>query len=182
MKRTLIAVALVMLLVAVAAQAQAPAPKPGPEHKKLEIFVGDWTYEGEYHATPYGPAGKCSGKQTVRPILGGFFIEVRSEEKGAAGNIQYYEIDGYDPVAKKYTWSGFDNTGSSYAVTYTFDGSTMIYSGTQIIGAKEYRMRGTATFAPDLMSDVLKTEISADGKTWTPILEAKFTKTKSLPK
>ena len=182
MKRTLIAVALAMLLVAVAVQAQAPAPKPGPEQKKLELWVGDWTYEGEYHATPYGPAGKCTGKQTVRPILGGHFVEFRSEEKGAAGNIQYHEIDGYDPVAKNYTWNGFDSNGCSQAVTYTFAGNTVTYSGTQIIGAKQYKIRGTIVFAPDLMSDVAKNEISVDGQTWTPIFEGKFTKVKSSPK
>ena len=45
MKRTVIAVALMLLLFAVSAQAQAP--KPSLERKKLEPWVGDWTYEGE---------------------------------------------------------------------------------------------------------------------------------------
>ena len=58
MKRIVIAVGLMMLLFAVVAQAQTPAPKPGPEHKKMEIWVGDWTFEEEDFATPFAPAGK----------------------------------------------------------------------------------------------------------------------------
>ncbi len=79
MKRIAIAVALVVLLFAVASQAQTPAPKPGPEHKKLDIWVGDWTCESEDHATPFNPAGKSSAKGSVKSILGGFFVEWRME-------------------------------------------------------------------------------------------------------
>jgi len=182
MNRTLIAVALVMLLAAVAVQAQAPAPKPGPEHKKLEIWIGDWTYEGEYHATPLGPAGKCTGKVAIRPILGGFFVEFRSEEKGSSGTTQYLEIDGYDPVARKYFWNGFDSQGLNEAVTYTIEGNMVAYSGTLVIGAKQAKSRGTFVFAPDFMSYAAEYEISVDGKAWMTFFEGKFTKAKSSPK
>ncbi len=43
MKRIVIAVGLIMLLLAVSGAAQTPAPKPGPEHKKLMIWVGEWS-------------------------------------------------------------------------------------------------------------------------------------------
>ncbi len=34
-----------------AALAQQPteSPKPGPEHRKLQVWCGEWTYEGESH-------------------------------------------------------------------------------------------------------------------------------------
>lgn len=143
MKRTLIAVALLMLLIAVATQARAPAPNPGPEHKKLEIWIGDWTYEGEYYrATLFGPAGKCTGKVAVRPILGGFFVEFRSEEKGAAGTTEYLEINGDDPVARKYIWHGFDSQGLNETVTYTIEGNTVAYAGSLVIGGRQAKSKG----------------------------------------
>ena len=182
MKRTVIAVGLIALFFALAARAQAPAPKAGPEQKKLGIWVGDWTYEGESKATPLGPAGKFSGKFTVRPILGGFFVEFRGEEKGPSGPSQWVEIDGYDPVNKKFTWNGFDSDGGVETVNYTIDSNTVTYSGTMALGDKQYKMKGTVVFTPDFMSDVEKREISLDGKTWTPIFETKFTKAKSSPK
>lgn len=46
-------VALSAFLAKARAQAQ---PKPGPEHKKIEIAVGEWTHEGSTEATPLGPA------------------------------------------------------------------------------------------------------------------------------
>ena len=182
MQRTLSAVALVMLLAAVAVQAQAPAPKPGPEHKKLEIWIGDWTYEGEYHATLFGPAGKCTGNVAVRPILGGYFVEFRSEEKGAAGTTQYLEIDGYDPVARKYIWHGFDSQGLNETVTYNIEGNTVAYAGTLVIGGRQAKSRGSFVFSPGFMSYAAEYEISVDGKAWMTFFEGKFTKVKSSPK
>ena len=55
----------------------ADQPQPGPEHKRLEVWVGEWTYEGEAKETPIGPAGKFAGKLTGRMVLNGFFLEAR---------------------------------------------------------------------------------------------------------
>jgi hypothetical protein len=182
MKRNVIMVALVVLFLSIAAQAQAPVPKPGPEHKKLEIWVGDWTYEGENKATPLGPAGKYSGKNSTKPILGSFFIEFRGEDKGPAGTLQWVEIDGYDPLIKKYTWNNFSSDGGVQTVTYTIEGQTVSYSGTQILGGKQAKIRGTCVFTPDFVSNVDKREVSFDGKTWMPLWELKAIKVKSSPK
>ena len=179
MERTVIAVGLIALFFAVAAQAQAPVPKPGPEHKKLEIWVGDWTSEGESKATPLGPAVKHSDKVSVRKILGGFFLESRAESNGVP---QYFDIDGYDPVNKKYTWNFFISDGSFIVGTYTLEGKTEAYSGTVTSGDKQYKIRGTIVFAADLNSAIEKAELSFDGKTWMPVYEGKYIKAKSSSK
>jgi hypothetical protein len=183
MKRIAIAFALVVLLFAIVAQAQTPEPKAGPEQKKLGIWTGDWVAEGENKATPLGPAGKYSLKSSIRKILGGFFVEFRVESNGPSGASQYYEIDGYDAVNKKFTWNGFDSSGMVSVVTYTLEGNTCAYSGTITWGDKQYKLRGTFVFAADLNSYVLKDELSVDGKTWMPKSEEKGTKAKkSSPK
>ena len=181
MKRIVIMVAMAVLLLSVAAQAQAPLPKPGPEHKKLEIWLGDWTFVEEGPATPFGPAYKISGKSSVKPILGGLFIEFRVEAKGTAGPVQYFEVDSYNPATKKYTWNGFASDGSIHTVAYTIEGTSVPYSGTEVINGKQAKIRGTITFTPDFMSCEEKREISADGKTWMPFFANKFTKVKSSP-
>ena len=182
MKRITIMVALAVLLMSVAAQAQAPAPKPGPEQKKLHVWNGDWTYEGESKATPFGPAGKISGENNTKPILGGFFIEFRGEDKGPAGTTHWYEIDGYNPVTKKYTGNCFFSDGTVQTVTYTIEGQTVCYSGTQVLGGKQAKIKGTAVFVSDFMSNVDKREVSFDGKVWMPLSELKVTKVKSSKK
>jgi hypothetical protein len=174
MKRIGFAIGLVILVFAGALQAQTVAPKPGPEQMKLNVWVGDWTYEGENYATPLGPAGKYVGKQMVRPILGGFFVEFRGED----GIGSWYEVDGYDAVNKKFFWNGFSSDGSVNAVTYTIDGTTVEYSGTVRLGEKQDRIRGTCVFAADFMSFVDKRELSTDGQTWMPNFQSKSIKTK----
>ena len=181
MKHIVRVVGLMASLSALALQAQTSAPKPGPEHQKLNIWVGDWTFEEESQATPLGPAGKFVGKGTVRPILGGFFVEFRTEGKGPAGPGQYFEVDTYDAMNKRYTWTGFTSGGEVHSVTYTIDGTKVNYSGTVLKGDKEYKIRGTIVFTDDFMSDIEKRELSVDGQTWMPQFQSKWIKTKKSP-
>ena len=68
--KTLITLIAAACLVGTAfGQQPNPSPTPGPEHKKLEIWVGDWTYEIVAQASPLGPASTFTGKNTARPIL-----------------------------------------------------------------------------------------------------------------
>jgi hypothetical protein len=39
-------VGVLAMMVSVALQAQGP--KPGPEHKKLAVFLGSWSVDGEF--------------------------------------------------------------------------------------------------------------------------------------
>jgi ketosteroid isomerase-like protein len=178
MKKLIMLIAVVCLAQAALGQQPAQTPKPGPEHQKLAILLGDWTYEGQAKDSPLGPAGKFSGKMTARPILGGFFVESRGHETAPGWDIDWVETDGYDPVGKKYTWAGYDSGGGSAAATYTLDGATMSYAGTMTVDGKQYYVRGTSVYAPDLMSCADKREISTDGKTWAPFAESKATKVK----
>lgn len=164
--------------VGATAFAQQPntSPIPGPEHKKLEIWLGDWTYETIAQASPLGPAGKYVGKNTTRPILGGLFVEFRGEDKGPTGTTQWTETDGYDPLNQRYIWKGFASDGSFNDVSYTIEGTKVTHSGTVCTGGKTYRIRGTVVFAADFLSNVEKREISTDGKTWMPLWECRATK------
>jgi len=182
MKHGAIVIGMAVLIGAAALQAQSPAPKPGPEHKKLEIWVGNWTYESENKATPYQPAGKFSGTAKVRPVLGGFFVEWRGEEKGPSGTHRWLEIDGYDALNKKFMWNCFFSDGSFNTVTYTIEANTAKCSGSSLQGEKQYKFRASVVFAPDLMSSVEKGEISVDGKTWMPSYENRWAKIKSSAK
>ena len=52
--RSLFTLAIVCTLV-LTAGAQGQSPAPGPEHKRLEVFVGNWTFQGEAKAAPGQP-------------------------------------------------------------------------------------------------------------------------------
>ena len=164
-------------------QAQAPAPKPAPEVKNLSVYLGHWTYEGESKPGPWGPGGKFTGERDVRWILRGFYLETRVREKGAAGESQSVEIDGYDPVNKTFTWAVYVDNGEMASGVATFSsGTTETYSGKSIVGGKQYLERGTDLFAPDLLSFTEKDEASTDSKTWMTVWEYKATKSQPAPK
>jgi len=176
MKRFIIAVSVVVLVFAVGLQAQTSAPKPGPEHKRVEIFVGHWTYVGEYIAGPLGPGSKVTGEYTGQMILGGFFFQGQWVEKGPSGEVRGVETFGYDPVTKSYAQSQYQDDGSIGSGAYTDHGNIWNYTGTWLLGGKRYMVRMTITFATDLMSITGKGEISADGNSWAPFVDLKYTK------
>jgi len=78
-------------------------PTPGPEHKKLEVFVGEWNFEGESRAVPalgMTDAGKVSYRHVNQMANGGFFLEARRtgmEPRGAVPGLFVYS---YNAVSK----------------------------------------------------------------------------------
>jgi len=176
-------VAIVLILCAsitavLFAQAPAQMPKPGADHKKLEAFVGSWTYEGEAKKNPFGPAGKITGTDVYEMLPGGFFLQHRWDEKNPLGNVKGTEIWGYNPLKKTYTYNYFSSLGemgsggiTSMGNTWSFQGSGTTYDG------KTASARGTLIFASPT-SLMVKVEASPDGKTFTPAFEGKWTKTK----
>jgi ketosteroid isomerase-like protein len=156
-------------------------PKPSPEHHKLQLWFGEWTYEGESQTTFLGPGGKFTGRMTGRPILDGFGAEYVFVENGPSGETRMIEINCYDPVAKNYPGICISSDGSFFQRTFTMNGNVATCEATFVTGGKQHKIRGTVVFAPDLMSDVEKREISTDGKKWAPLFESKFTKVKAAP-
>ncbi len=178
MRRIMIVIGISMLLAAVALQAQTQTPKPAPEYKAYDVWIGDWQYEGTSMASPLGPAGKYSGKQTVRWVLNGFFVEFRSEEKGPQGNVEVIELDWYDAATKSYPWQAFSNNGDMVSAIGTVSGNVWKNSGTFTHSGIRYQFRNVITFSADGMSTTWKNEISTDGKTWQVLAEGKATKIK----
>jgi hypothetical protein len=167
---------LLLLLVvcfATAMQAQAPAPKPGPELKKLHVFVGHWTYEGQAKPGPLGPGGKSSGEFSGQMILGGFFFQGRQTEKGALGNLVIW---GYDAVNKNFDFDAFLEGGTRMTGVVTISGNTFTWAGKVVAAGRSYPVRGQIVVAADLMSGTETGEISPEGKTWTPFFENRYTK------
>jgi ABC-type uncharacterized transport system ATPase component len=115
-------------------------------------------------------------------ILGGFCLQCRGTEKGPAGETQALEIMGYDPVNKNFFDEVYGSDGGRSSAALTVAGNTWTEAGKLVIAGKQYQVRGTYALAPDLASATAKSEISVDGKTWTPWGETKLTKTKPAAK
>ena len=182
MQRISVLLFVLFFCFATAMQAQAPTPKPDPEVKKLHVFLGHWTYEGEYKPGPLGPGGKFAGEDDGQMILGGFFFQARWTEKGPTGEGRGLELDGYDPVNKNFSSELYFDDGSRFSGVLTITGNTWTYAGRWVSGGKQYQYKGTFVLAPDLTSGTYKDEISLDGKTWTTCEESRYTKVQPAPK
>ena len=156
--------------------AQQP-PKPPPEQKKFDAWMGTWSYEGEGRDSPLGPAGKFTGKCIGRPILNGFFFELRLEEK----DWQSVQIHWYDAGAKTYRHIGFQSDGRVVAGTGTWNGVAWSAAWTTVHRGVEYRGRSQIILAADGKSITNPGELSVDGKTWMPFCESKWTKISDVP-
>ncbi len=154
----------------------AQAPKPPAEAAKLALWVGTWKYEGDVKASPLGAAAKLSGTQTGRMVMNGFFLEWKGEEKGAFGGVQWSEMDGYDPVAKNYPFTGYQNDGTTSAGANVVSGDTWKMTGTLTVKGVVYRQRATGTFSANGKTYAWTADLSTDGKTWIPWVVGKSTK------
>jgi hypothetical protein len=173
MRTLMLVVFAIFFSFSVFGQETSQQSKPAPELKKLANYLGQWRYEGEYKASPFGPAMKMTGNATGEMILGGFFLEWRWKEQPGTQGV---EIIAYDPINKNYSASYFSDDGSRAQGAYLLDPSKNSYSGKLNTGGKQIPMRVIEVFAPDQKSFTQKIELSIDGKSWTPLFEGRYTK------
>jgi hypothetical protein len=84
MARLTILTFVVRLVLSKATVAQE-APEMAAELKKLDQFVGNWTWEGEMKPGPMLPGSDFTGKETCEWFEGGFALICRSEGQESAG-------------------------------------------------------------------------------------------------
>ncbi len=157
--------------------AQTPPSKPGPEHKKIEYYVGTWTVESNVKASPFGPAGTNTIKQTYELLPGGFFILSRWDGKTTMGPVQGLAVLGYNSVMKAYTWNGFDNFGWHGTGKGTLQGAKWSWTTESYVGDKVIKGRYTET-ETSATAYTFKFEMQGDNGSWSTVEEGKATKTK----
>ena len=167
--KVFVSVVLLAGLSAGSVRAEAEAPKPGPEHAKLGILVGDWTYEGKTADTKES----FTGTITTRFVLGGFFVEDKWEETAGAARLSGVQMFGYDAAAKGYFVNGYSSDGSRYAGGVTIEGDVLTSTWVEALGQGATRLvKGVWTFDPDQSGFTAVWQTSRDGgRTWTPWLE-----------
>jgi Protein of unknown function (DUF1579) len=86
-------------------QALAEAGKPGPEHKKLEPFVGQWTFTLKLWTDPNQSPAELKGTIERKWIMDGRFVqETARGECGQTGKtFEGLSLVGYDAAQKKFT-------------------------------------------------------------------------------
>jgi hypothetical protein len=95
---------------------------PQPEHKLLERFAGEWTFEKK-SAPNDASAPQSVGTGTITAeLLGGFFVVCRWSGKLYETDYKAFQSLGYDLEKKKYTGCWVDSFMSyRWELSGTFD-------------------------------------------------------------
>jgi hypothetical protein len=123
------------------------ALKPGPDQQKLHYFVGKWNLQSDIKASPFGPAGKNTGTETVELGPNGFSIVFENEIQGPAGVTRNTGILSFDAGAKVYNYYGVDSTGGVSVGRGTATGNTWTWSTESKVQGKTVKGRATITTA-----------------------------------
>ncbi|MBZ5685828.1 MAG: DUF1579 domain-containing protein [Acidobacteriia bacterium] len=166
------------LILAASAVAQMPMPKPGPEHKKLDVFAGSWTLEGDMKPGPMGPGGKVTENETCEWMEGGFFLACHVKFSSAAmGNGSGQSFLGYSENDKAYTYRAFNSWGEFEEAKGSWDNDTLTWLSDDNMGGM--KMKGRFTMKVNSPTSYnFSYEVSQDGTKWTTAMDGKATKNK----
>jgi hypothetical protein len=165
------------LVLTAAALAQMEMPKPGPEVKKLDMFAGSWTLDGDMKATSMGPAGKMTETEKCEWMDGGFFVVCHADFKGSMGGGSGITVMGYSTEDKIYTYREFNSWGEFTDSKGSVDGDTWTWTNEEKMGAMTMKGRFTMKITSPTSYN-FSYEMSEDGAKWTNVLEGKATKGK----
>jgi hypothetical protein len=165
------------LLLTLAALAQTEAPKPGPEPKKLDLFAGSWTLEGDAKPGPMGPGGKVMETEKCDWMEGGFFLVCHTDFKAPMGDGTSVSVMGYSADDKTYTYREYNSWGESMEAKGSLDANTWTWTSDEKMGDKVMKGRFTMKIVSPT-SYTFTYEMSDDGSKWTNLMDGKATKGK----
>jgi len=157
--------------------AQMEMPKPGPEHKKLDMFAGSWTLDGDIKPGPMGPGGKMTETEKCEWMDGGFFIVCHADFKSSMGNGTGLTMMGYSNEDKTYTYREFNSWGEFTDSKGSVDGDTWSWTNDEKMGGMTMKGKFTMKITSPTTYN-FTFEMSQDGTKWSTVMDGKATKGK----
>jgi hypothetical protein len=170
-------ISLAWLALAAVALAQMEMPKPGPEDKKLDIFAGSWTLDGDIKPSSMHPGGKMTETEKCEWMEGGFYLVCHSDYKGTMGSGVATSYMGYSADDKAYTYREFNSWGEFTDSKGTVDGDTWTWTSDEKMGGMTMKDRFTMKILSPTSYN-FSFEMSQDGTKWTLVMDGKATKGK----
>lgn len=167
----------VTLAGVLSAMAQTEPLKPAPELKKLDVFAGTWTLDGNMKPGAMGPGGSMTENERCEWMEGGFYLVCHSDFKSSMGNGMGLSVMGYSVDDKAYTYREFNSYGE-------FDDSRGMLDGDTWSWTSDEKMNGTTMKGRFTMKMTSATsynftfDMSQDGTKWSTVMDGKATKGK----
>jgi hypothetical protein len=163
------------LLCATTVLAQNGPPTPTPEHKKLDVFAGTWSLDGDMKPTSMGPGGKVSETEKCEWMEGNFFLVCHTDFKSTMGDGTGISVMGYSPDDKAYTYREFNSWGEFDDSKGSLDGDTWTWTSDEKMGPNTFKGRFTMKLVSPTSYN-FTFEMSPDGAKWTTVMDGKATK------
>jgi hypothetical protein len=163
------------IVLSASAVAQNQPPKPGPELKKLDMFVGSWTLDGNMKPGMMGPGGSMTESEKCEWMEGGFYIVCHSDYKSSMGSGVGLSVMGYSAEDKAYTYREFNSFGEFDDSRGTVDGDTWTWTNEEKMD--KMTMKGRFTIKMTSATSYNFTfDMSQDGTKWSTVMDGKATK------
>ena len=175
--KTITLISAAWLVLAASALAQMEMPKPGPENKKLDVFAGSWTLDGDVKPGAMGPGGKMTETEKCEWMDGNFFLVCHTDFKTSMGNGSGFSLMGYSTEGKSYTYREFNSWGEFTDSKGSLDGDTWTWTNDEKMGGMSWEGRFTMKITSPTAYD-FSFEMSQDGAKWTLVMDGKATKAK----
>ncbi len=163
------------LALAAAATAQTEPPKPGPELKKLDVFVGSWTLDGNMKPGAMGPGGSMTENEKCEWMQGDFYLVCHSDYKSSMGNGVGLSVMGYSADDKAYTYREFNSFGEFDDSRGTVDGDTWTWTNDEKMNGMTMKGRFTMKMT-SATSYTFTFDMSQDGTKWSTVMDGKASK------
>jgi hypothetical protein len=149
-------------------------PRPAPEHKALDILVGDWVGEELIHPSPFDPVGGTAvGRVHNRAALDGFaVVQDYEQERNGAVNFRGHGVFSWDSARKCHVLYWFDCLSVPPA---EFRGALQ----DKVLTLTATLPHGTMRARFDLSRAgryQYRMEVSPDGKEWSRFIEGAYTR------
>jgi hypothetical protein len=165
------------LVLTAMAVAQMEMPKPLPDHKKLDIFAGTWTLEGDMKPGPMGSGGKMTENEKCEWMEGSFYLVCHTDFKSSMGNGSGISVMGYSADDKAYTYREFNSWGEFDDSKGSQDGDTWTWTSDEKMGGTTMKGRFTMKIISPTSYN-FTFEMSQDGTKWTLVMDGKANKGK----
>ncbi len=153
-------------------------PTPGRPHQVLARMAGRWEGTEVMHPSPWAPEKfEATGVVVAEMKLGGFFLISDYEQKvGGHTTFQGHGVYGWEPRQERFTMHWFDTMGGDPGAP-----ALGIFEEDRLQFVNQHPM-GHGRYTYEFLGDGQYTftlEMSADGESWTIMMEGTYTRTGS---
>ena len=169
-----------VLVLATASAAVAQMPKPGVEVKKLDVFAGTWTLQGDLKPGPMGSGATVTENEKCEWMEGRFFLVCHTDFKSSMGNGVGTSVMGYSADDKGYTYREFNSWGEFTDSKGSVDGDTWTWiNDEKADGGKMIKGRFTMKMTSSTSYTLHLRDVAGRGEDWTDVaMDGKATKGK----